>query len=100
VRPKVVADATAAAATGIAEAEGRLAAQVDAYLSARAEAERLIEAMPEGNGRLVLYLWYVVGMKPRAIAKRMGYSADHVFRLHRLAIKELSKIAKDASKCQ
>ena len=54
------------------------------------EIERMIDTLEEQNERVVLRYRYLLGMKFEDIAQEMGYSADHIYYIHREAIKKLT----------
>lgn len=59
-----------------------------------AEITRAIEAVEDGRKRRVLKLRYLDGYGWRRVARTMHYSEEHVYRLHREALREVEAMEK------
>jgi DNA-directed RNA polymerase specialized sigma subunit len=71
---------------------------IDFLVDLKREISRAIEELPEINLRTVLELRYLCFYSWDKIAEEMGFSRQHVNRLHHKAIKNL-KYSKDVTKC-
>jgi len=74
-----------------ADLEQVLAESVKDIQDARQRVEQLIALAPTPTQRRLLNCRYILGMQFITIAKVLRYSEDHVFTIHRKAIKAISK---------
>ena len=59
------------------------------FITARERAEELIASVPDPVQREVLTRRYIIGQRWEEIAECMGYSRQHVTRLHGYALKKM-----------
>lgn len=59
------------------------------FIAARERAEKLIASVPDSVQREVLTRRYIIGQRWEDIAESMGYSRQHVTRLHGYALKKM-----------
>lgn len=64
-----------------------LKAQMEQQIRLRKEITQKIEEMPDETEKTVLRLRYIRWMKWEQIAERMGYSSEHVQRIHKKALR-------------
>lgn len=64
-----------------------LKAQMEQRIRIRREITQRIEAMRDETEKTVLRLRYIRWMKWEQIAERMGYSSEHVQRIHKKALR-------------
>ena len=62
------------------------------------EIQDVIEAVPDMEEQRLLRLRYINGMKWEEVADAMGYSVQHIFRLHGDALISAEGFRKDESK--
>lgn len=94
VQTSIVADPTAQTATDIVdrmqELVSRVNDEIDDLIAMKRAAEEEINRLEETDYQTVLRLRYIESMDWAVVAGTMGYSMQHVFRLHG---KALTKIA-------
>ena len=72
---------------------------IDALVDFKTEAIEKIKTIPNVELQMLLELRYICFKPWDEIAEEMGFSLQHIFRLHSNALQEFSKILKDESKC-
>ena len=72
---------------------------IDALVDFKTEAIEKIKTIPNVELQMLLELRYICFKPWDEIAEEMGFSLQHIFRLHSSALQEFSKILKDESKC-
>ena len=83
----------------IIELENQMNADVDELVALKEDIISKICLIPDKEQQLIMELRYI-GVKPwRTIAEHMGYSLQHVYRLHNRALKEFSKLLEVESQC-
>lgn len=82
----------------IEDYKASLEEKVSEYISLVAEVTSKIREIDDMVIREVLARRYVLFLKFKAIADDLGYSIQHVYRLHTVGLKEILKIVKDESK--
>ena len=76
----------------LVEVKGCLAAEIETFLEERERALAVIKGIKNENMRDVLVYRYIVGLDWEAVAEKMHYSVQHIFRLHGWALDAYRKV--------
>lgn len=84
-------------AVKLAEVDDEIDKRVDMISKHLTSLTDYIYRLPPGNARNVLIYHYIDGLKFSEICLELRYSERQVYRLHRIGIEFLSKLAQDVS---
>lgn len=79
----------------IADAQGRVTGKINELIEAKQRAMKIIEGLPEGPHKAVMYNRYILLKTWESIAVNLNYSYRHVLRLHGDALNLLRKKCND-----
>ena len=79
----------------IAYAEGEVTGKINELVQAKRFVARMIDKLPDGPQRAVMYNRYILLKTWEAIAVDLNYSYRHVLRLHGNALNQLRQIGHD-----
>lgn len=79
----------------IADAQGRVTGKINELIEAKQRAMKIIEGLPEGPHKAVMYNRYILLKTWESIAVDLNYSYRHVLRLHGDALNLLRKKCND-----
>lgn len=79
----------------IADAEGEVTGKINELVQAKRFVARIIDKLPNGTQRAVMYNRYILLKTWKAIAVDLNYSYRHVLRLHRDALNQLREMCYD-----
>lgn len=79
----------------IADAQGRVTGKIDELIEAKQRAMKIIEGLPEGPHKAVMYNRYILLKTWESIAVDLNYSYRHVLRLHGDALEILRNMQND-----
>ena len=71
------------------EYEDKLWEENEQLAETMADIEKAVERLPDGNGKQVLRLRYIVGRKWSDISEEMCYSEQHLHRIHQKALGQI-----------
>ncbi len=83
----------------VLDLEHLINADIDSLVDFKTELIEKIKTIPSIEHQMLLELRYICFKPWEKIAEEMGFSLQHIFRLHSSALQEFSKILKDESKC-
>lgn len=76
----------------IVDAQGRVTGKIDELIRAKQRAMQIIEQLPDGPHKLVMYNRYILLKTWESIAVDLNYSYRHVLRLHGDALNKLRQM--------
>lgn len=79
----------------IADAQGRVTGKINELIEAKQRAMKIIEGLPEGPHKAVMYNRYILLKTWESIAVDLNYSYRHVLRLHGDALEILRNMQND-----
>lgn len=79
----------------IADAQGRVTGKINELIEAKQRAMQIIEGLPEGPQKAVMYNRYILLKTWESIAVDLNYSYRHVLRLHGDALEILRNMQND-----
>lgn len=79
----------------IADAEGEITGKIDEIVQAKRLVSHMIDKLPNGTQRAVMYNRYILLKTWEAIAVDLNYSRRHVLRIHGDALNQLRKMYDD-----
>lgn len=79
----------------IADAQGRVTGKISELIEAKQIAMKIIEGLPEGPQKAVMYNRYILLKTWESIAVDLNYSYRHVLRLHGDALEILRNMQND-----